>query len=76
MYLRETLELLEKTRDKALLRQILEEHGTRGFSLGCKVLGITRGQGKRWLGIYDPTAEVKRTAVRACGLKTSSLWRC
>lgn len=71
MYLREVVEVFSKTRNPELLRQILKEHGKKGFSIACRAAGISRGAGKRLLGIYSDNGVIAQITKRAAGLKTS-----
>ena len=71
MYLREAVEAFSRTRDPELLRMILRKHGKKGFSIACRAAGISRGAGKRLLGIYNDNGAIAQIAKQAAGLKTS-----
>jgi len=70
MYLRDAVEAFCRTRNPELLRLILREHGRKGFSIACKVAGISRGAGKRLIGVYKDDGAISQVAAKACGLKT------
>lgn len=71
MELQKMLETFANEQTPELLLAIRKKYGKFGFSLACKVAGITRGEGKRILGLYDDTKAIKQLASRVCGLKTS-----
>lgn len=71
MELREMLEAFAKEQTPELLSAIRKRYGKFGFSLACKVAGISRGQGKRMIGMYDDTKAIKQVASRLCGVKIS-----
>ncbi len=71
MELREMLGAFAKDRTPELLSAIRKRYGKYGFSLACKVAGISCGQGKRMIGMYDDTKAIKQVASRLCGMKIS-----
>lgn len=71
MFLYEHIELFKKTRTARVLEEILKEHGKQGFSLACKAAGISRGTGKRMLGIYNDAGAISQIASKACGCRTT-----
>ncbi|WP_041537641.1 hypothetical protein [Carboxydothermus hydrogenoformans] len=71
MELRKMLEAFANEQTPELLLAIRKKYGKYGFSLACKVAGISRGQGKRMLGLYDDTKAIRQLANRLCGMKTS-----
>ena len=71
MELREMLAIFANERTPELLLAIRKKFGRYGFSLACKVAGISRGQGKRMIGMYDDTKAIKQITSRLCGIKTS-----
>ncbi|MGB9859394.1 MAG: hypothetical protein ACPLQP_05610 [Moorellaceae bacterium] len=75
MYLREAVGAFRRSRDPELLRQILKEHGQKGFSIACRAAGISRGAGRRLIHTYDDSGAISQMAAKSCGLKTSSIWR-
>lgn len=76
MRLRDAISSFERTHSPVILAAILEEHGRRGFALACRAAGIPRGVGKRMIGIYDDSFNVKKLARREAGLHISRLaWR-
>ncbi|HHY94631.1 MAG TPA: hypothetical protein GX513_06430 [Firmicutes bacterium] len=76
MHLQDALAAFKETPTPELLAVIRKEHGTQGFNLACKAAGITRGEGKRLLGLYDDTGSIKVLARREAGLRLSGRnWR-
>ncbi|MGI6286265.1 hypothetical protein SEF58_10680 [Neomoorella humiferrea] len=58
------IEQFLKTRSPELLREILNHHGKYGFSLACHKAGISRGKGKRMIGIYNDDGAIRQIAAR------------
>lgn len=71
MFLADHVQLFCIKRSTRILREILEQHGKRGFAIACKSAGISRGTGRRMLGSYDDIGAIKQVAKKECGLKTS-----
>jgi len=65
------IQLFCKTRSPEILKEIIKQHGEKGFSKACKSAGVSRGIGRRMLGSYDDTGAIKQVAKKECGLKTS-----
>ncbi|AYO30872.1 hypothetical protein D2962_09795 [Biomaibacter acetigenes] len=53
-----------RTRDPQILRRIKRDFGGIGFSTACRAAGISRGHGKRLLGIYDDTIAIRQLASK------------
>lgn len=75
MRLRDMLSAFVETRSTEVLREIKRRYGNYGFSLACKLAGISRGTGKRLLKIYDDSGAIEQIAAHACGLRTSKIRR-
>lgn len=75
MYLDDHITLFKKNRTADVLRVILNEHGPKGFSLACKSAGISRGAGKRMLGIYNDAGSISQIARNACGCAITKVYR-
>jgi methyl coenzyme M reductase beta subunit len=72
MFLKDAVAIFKKERKPSDLQFILDNHGSKGFSIACKAAGISRGAGKRMLGSYQDDGAIKQVASNACGLKTST----
>lgn len=76
MRLRDAIDVFLATRETAVLRMILAQHGKRGFRIACKIAKLREGEAKRLLGIYDDTTAIRQVAAKACGLRLSGRnWR-
>ncbi|RKL62329.1 hypothetical protein DXT63_11910 [Thermoanaerobacteraceae bacterium SP2] len=53
-----------RTRNPEILRRIKEGFGGVGFSVACRAAGISRGAGKRALGIYNDTIAIRQLASK------------
>lgn len=71
MYLNDHIDLFKREKSADILQVILKEHGPKGFSIACRRVGISRGTGKRMLGIYNDDGAISQISRRACGCKTS-----
>ncbi|HHV57478.1 MAG TPA: hypothetical protein GXX50_06915 [Firmicutes bacterium] len=72
MFLRDMISQFVKTSDFGLLRDILKQHGRRGFNLACRAAGIRRGEAHRRLRLYNDNGPIHEVAKAACGLKTTN----
>ncbi|OPY61652.1 MAG: hypothetical protein A4E56_01887 [Pelotomaculum sp. PtaU1.Bin065] len=71
MFLHEHIDLFRKIKSKDVLKDIRREHGLMGFSMACRCAGISRGAGKRLLGMYDDSGAIAQIAAKECGYKTT-----
>ena len=76
MKLRDHLQKFSESQTSDQLALILREHGIKGFSLACRSARISRGAGKRMLGIYNDTGSIRQLTNQSCGyISSRSHWK-